>query len=73
MGTTIKHLASPTGADNSVLDDNDVASFFKVEVRTVRLWRRTRGLPHLKLTRKVIRYKLKDIEQWADKSRTVTT
>jgi hypothetical protein len=32
--------------------------------RTLRLWRRTLGLPYLKLTKKVIRYRPADVDGW---------
>jgi len=37
----------------------------------LRLWRRTRGLPHLKITNREIRYRRADLDAWLDRSRTV--
>jgi predicted DNA-binding transcriptional regulator AlpA len=50
-----------------LLDDTQTAQFFGVDERTVRTWRRTRGLPHLRLTSKVIRFRRSDLEKWAER------
>ncbi len=49
---------------DEILDDEGAAKFFGIETRTLRLWRRTRGLPHFKITSKVIRYRRSDLEAW---------
>lgn len=54
-----------------LLTDAQAAILLGVEPRTLRLWRNTRGLPHIKITPKVIRYRRSDIEAWLDRSRTV--
>lgn len=47
-----------------ILDDKGAAAYLGVEERTIRLWRRTRGLPHIKLTAKVVRIRRADLEKW---------
>ena len=37
--------------------------------RTLRLWRRNLGLPYLKLTKKIIRYRKADVDGWLDARR----
>jgi hypothetical protein len=55
------------------LKDEDVAALFGVDERTVVSWRKHRGLPHCKLTTKVVRMKRADIEAWADAKRVTLT
>jgi excisionase family DNA binding protein len=54
--------ATPAAAD--LLTDEQAAALLSVEPRTLRLWRHTRGLPHIRLTSKVIRYRRSDINGW---------
>jgi len=54
-----------------LLNDAQAATFLQIKRRTLRLWRRTRGLPHFKLTTKVIRYRQRDLEAWLETHRTV--
>lgn len=67
----------PSGAPANIsspgdlLTDEQAAAILSVEPRTLRLWRHTRGLPHLKLTSKVIRYRRSDLDAWLNRSRTV--
>ena len=62
-----KHIAvalpaTPTAAE--LLTDTQAAALLSVEPRTLRLWRHTRGLPHIRLTSKVIRYRRADLDAW---------
>jgi excisionase family DNA binding protein len=47
-----------------LLTDEQAAALLSVEPRTLRLWRHERGLPHIRLTSKVIRYRRADIDVW---------
>ena len=47
-----------------ILTDEQCAAILSVLPRTLRLWRKTRGLPYIKLTTKVIRYRRSDINTW---------
>lgn len=47
-----------------VLNDAQLCEFLQTTPRTLRLWRNTRGLPHIKITSRVIRYRLADVEDW---------
>lgn len=51
-----------TGAE--LLTDPQAAELLAVEPRTLRLWRHTRGLPHIRITSKVIRYRRSDLNAW---------
>jgi hypothetical protein len=60
--------AAVTPAD--ILDDASLSIYLGgIEPRTLRLWRRNRGLPHVKLTSKFIRYRKADIDRWLDSHR----
>jgi len=54
-----------------LLTDNQAAEFLSIKPRTLRLWRHSRGLPFIRITSKVIRYRRADIEQWLDRCRVV--
>jgi len=60
--TAVKPPATPPAAD--LLTDAQAAALLSVEPRTLRLWRHTRGLPHIRLTSKVIRYRRADLDAW---------
>jgi len=73
----LKHHKTPVGAPANVnspgdiLTDEQAAALLAVEPRTLRLWRHTRGLPHMKITSKIIRYRRADLDAWLDRARTV--
>jgi hypothetical protein len=56
---------------NDLMDDAKLAGYLGCEVRTLRTWRNVRSMPHIRLTRKIIRYRKLDIDRWLDQSRTV--
>jgi predicted DNA-binding transcriptional regulator AlpA len=58
-------------AQAELLTDVQTAEILAVEPRTLRLWRNTRGLPHIKITSKVIRYRRADVDAWLERRRTV--
>ena len=62
-----KHIAALLGSDSELLDDAGAAAFLLTKPRTLRLWRRTRGLPFIRLTSKVIRYCKRDLNGWLDR------
>jgi len=47
-----------------VLDDGQLSALLNTNPRTLRLWRHTRGLPYIRITSKVIRYRRADIDEW---------
>ncbi|MBI4662163.1 MAG: helix-turn-helix domain-containing protein [Verrucomicrobia bacterium] len=55
----------------ALLTDQQAAEFLSVKPRTLRLWRHARGLPHIRITTKEIRYRLSDLEDWLARRRTV--
>jgi excisionase family DNA binding protein len=55
--------------DRILIDEAEAASFLGITARTLRLWRRTRGVPHYKVTGKVVRYKADDLLHWFEKHR----
>lgn len=52
-----------------LLTEAEAATILSVEPRTLRLWRNTRGLPHLKITNKVVRYRRSELDNWIDRCR----
>lgn len=54
-------------ANAGLLDDESAALFFNVKPRTLRLWRQTQGLPHIRVTSRIIRYRMADLQSWMDK------
>jgi hypothetical protein len=59
------------GRPAELLTDDDLSRLLTVEKRTLRLWRQTQGLPFLRLTAKVIRYRRPDVEAWMSRRRVV--
>jgi hypothetical protein len=49
--------------------DKEACQFLSAEPRTLRLWRHTRGLPFIRITSKVLRYRRNDLEAWLDARR----
>lgn len=58
-----------TGAD--LLSEPQAAEYLHQQPRTVRLWRAKRGLPHLKVTNKVVLYRRAELDLWLNRFRTV--
>ena len=54
-------------ANAGLLDDESAALFFNVKPRTIRLWRTTQALPHVRVSSRVIRYRMHDLQAWMDK------
>ena len=67
----IKPAAVTVSVTVELLNDEQAAALLGVEPRTLRLWRNTRALPHIRITPKVNRYRRTDINAWLDRSRTV--
>jgi hypothetical protein len=63
--THIRTEAVQAAVATEVFNDSQAGAYLGgVAPRLLRLWRRTRGLPHLKLTAKVIRYRKSDLDGW---------
>ena len=60
----MKHNETVNLNGAEVLDDKQVAALLNTNPRTLRLWRATRGLPFIRITSKVIRYRRADIDEW---------
>jgi hypothetical protein len=59
--------------DDQILNEQEACAFLhQKNPRTLRLWRKTRGLPHYAPTRKVILYRKSDLVAWLEQSRTAT-
>lgn len=53
-----------------LLNEREAAEYFGVEPRTIRLWR-NKGLPFIRLTSKVVRFRQPDLNEWVAARRTV--
>ena len=49
---------------DSLLTETGVAEIAQVKPRTIKLWRETRGLPYVRITSKVIRFRRGDVDAW---------
>ncbi len=58
--------------DYDILNEEQVSRLLGVQPRALREWRHDRGLPYIKITPKIIRYRRKDIDAWLDKKRVAT-
>lgn len=47
-----------------ILNEREVAAYLRQKPRTIRLWRKTQGLPHIKITHKVVVFRRTDIDEW---------
>jgi len=56
---------------STLLTEEQAAEFLTVKPRTLRLWRQTRALPHIRITTKEIRYRASDLDEWLARRRTV--
>ena len=63
-----RKTATPVAITSEVFDDRQAGAYLggtePLDPRLLRLWRRKRGLPHIKLTAKVIRYRKSDLDGW---------
>lgn len=62
-------LGPANNAGAELLTDIQAAAFLAVEPRTLRLWRATRGLPYIRITSKVIRYRKVDLDEFLARRR----
>ena len=61
----ISVLSGSIGDPSELMDDVGAGELFGVCPRTIRLWRYKKGLPHLALTSKCIRFRRSDLLAWA--------
>ncbi len=55
--------------ENIWADEQAGAYLGGIPPRTLRLWRHTRGLPSIRITSKVTRYRKSDLDEWLAKRR----
>jgi hypothetical protein len=56
---------------SDLLNETEAAQFLGVKSRTLRLWRARKSLPHIKISTRVVRYRVNDLNTWTDSFRTV--
>ncbi|MEI6781262.1 MAG: helix-turn-helix domain-containing protein [Verrucomicrobiota bacterium] len=61
--------AAATPAATELLTDSQAAAFLAVQSRTLRLWRHTRQLPHIRISSRVLRYRKTDLDGWLERRR----
>jgi hypothetical protein len=61
---------NPVAGETELLTDEQAAAFFSIKTRTLRLWR-TKGLPFVRISKKVIRYRRIDVNTWVARKRVV--
>lgn len=66
LASMIESKRNTKSANPEIFNDPQAAKFLGVKVRTLREWRLRRGLPHIKITSKVVRYRLSDLQSWLD-------
>jgi excisionase family DNA binding protein len=69
IGPSSPHIDLPF----DIFDDPQACAYLHIESRTLRLWRHERGLPHMKITSKVILYRRSDLDKWLNKHRIAVT
>ncbi len=62
---TVKETTS-----SDLYNEEQTKAYMHQNGRVLRMWRRYRGLPHLKITKKTILYRKGDLDRWLDEHRT---
>ncbi|HEX3716938.1 MAG TPA: helix-turn-helix domain-containing protein [Verrucomicrobiae bacterium] len=65
----MKNESTQPATTENILTDGQAAALLSIESRTLRLWRKSRGLPHIRISSRVIRYRRSDIEEWLARRR----
>jgi len=58
-----------TEANSELWTERQAADYLGITPRTLRQWRNTRGVPHIRLTGKIVRYRMSDLQNWIDQYR----
>lgn len=64
LTTNRKEDVKTTSQPMHLLTEKEVASMLRTSPRALRLWRRTRGLPHVKISSKSVLYKASELDRW---------
>jgi excisionase family DNA binding protein len=62
-------IEMPVVTCGDYLSENEAAEILSVEGRTIRNWMNERGLPHFRITSKVVRIKRTDLVRWIESHR----
>jgi len=68
LATMKRHNETQTAASD-LMNEIQAAEYLQITPRTCREWRSRRGLPALKPTAKITRYRKSDIDDWLARSR----
>jgi excisionase family DNA binding protein len=68
-----KSMNTENSITDGLWDDAQVANYLNTTLRTVRIWRNLRGLPHIKITKKAIRFRRADVDKWIAQRRVAHT
>jgi DNA-binding transcriptional MerR regulator len=64
-----ENITTSTAVTPGVMSEREAATYLRTKPRTLKLWRHTRGLPHSRISNKVVLYTQKDIDQWLARRR----
>jgi excisionase family DNA binding protein len=63
----VAQVANCSERQTGELTKDEVAAHFLVTKRTITDWMRQRGLPHVKISRRTVRFKLSAVEEWSQR------
>jgi len=63
--------ANSTGGE--LFNDATGGAYIGVEARTMAVWRKTKGLPFIRLSAKCVRYRRADLDAWIARHRVAMT
>jgi len=64
-----ENSAYPAATAPDVMNEREAASYLRTKPRTLKLWRHTRGLPHSRISNKVVLYTRSDLDGWLARRR----
>lgn len=69
LADTSAHLAAARRKAAEYLTDEEAADLLGLEPKTIRVWRKTRGLPFIRLSSRAVRIRRADLEAWLETMR----
>jgi excisionase family DNA binding protein len=67
MNKTIHATTAPASAGEiDILTEDQLAKLLAVKCRTLRLWRKTRALPHIRISSRAVRFRRRDVVRWLE-------
>ena len=66
-------IMAQANAAGDILTDAECCALLSIESRTLRMWRKSRGLPYCKITRRAIRYQRQAVVEWLSRHSVAIT